>query len=82
MNLMFIADCHFRETAPICRTDNFLETQYIKLTYIKDMASQYNVKYIFQAGDLLDTYKVSITFLNWLIDNLPVMYVIVGNHIF
>jgi predicted phosphodiesterase len=80
MNLLFIADCHFRETKPICRIDDFIITQLDKINFIKKVSEEYKVKYIFQAGDLLDTYKVSISFLNWLIDNLPYMYCIVGNH--
>ena len=52
------ADWHLRDTQPICRTDDFWESQWIKAYYISAIQKRYKCP-IIHAGDLFHTWKTS-----------------------
>lgn len=52
------ADWHLRDTQPICRTDDFWESQWIKAYYISAIQKRYKCPVI-HAGDLFHTWKTS-----------------------
>jgi len=74
------ADWHLRESIPVCRTDNFIATQWAKVLYISELQKQLQCPVI-HAGDLFDHWKPSPYLLSCAIQNLPdQFYTIYGNH--
>ena len=59
---LLCADLHIRGTVPICRTDNYLETQDMKLDKLTGIAKQYEIP-ILCAGD----FSNSAEWPNWLL---------------
>lgn len=79
-NAIICADIHSQDKTPECRTDDFIETQKRKITFISDLQDSYGGIPIFNAGDLLDTWKSSPEVLGWLIRKLKNFYTIAGQH--
>lgn len=82
------ADWHLRDTQPICRTDDFWESQWIKANYIMELQRKYGCPVI-HAGDLFHTWKTSpyllsasISFFNQFSEfkNGPAFLTVYGNH--
>jgi predicted phosphodiesterase len=77
---IFVSDIHFREDKPLCRKDNFLETQIRKMNWLSNLQKEYNTP-IYNAGDLLHKWKVTPYLISLLIDILPdEFYSVYGNH--
>ena len=73
-------DLHLTEDTPICRTDNFQEAQWRKLTFIKQLQEEHDCP-VLCAGDLLDFWKPSPFLLSKIIEHLPKQfYTVLGNH--
>ena len=64
------ADIHIREDAPLCRTDDFWETQIRKILFLKQQQEKYKCP-VFIAGDIFDHWKPSPFLLGWVLENLP-----------
>lgn len=80
VDLILTSDWHLRETVPVCRTDNFWNTQWNKVQFIKELQEKYNCPVI-HAGDLFHHWKPSPFLLSKTIEFLPRMfYTIYGNH--
>jgi DNA repair exonuclease SbcCD nuclease subunit len=74
------SDWHLREDTPICRIDNYWETQWKKVDFIKDLQQKYDCP-ILHAGDLFDYWKPSPYLLSETIKHLPKQfYTIYGQH--
>lgn len=74
------ADIHLREDTPICRTDNFEETQWGKLRFISELQEEHDC-IVLHSGDLFHHWKPSPSLLSKTIDALPEMfYTVYGNH--
>lgn len=74
------ADWHLREDIPICRTDNFLDTQIQKMQFIQKLQNKHNCPVI-HAGDLFHHWKPSPFLLTQAFLWLPEkFYTIYGNH--
>lgn len=77
------ADWHIRATKPRCRTDDYLETQDKKVTFIFNLAKKYNCP-IFVAGDLSEDAQWPNWLLRWFIHKIKKykvqIYVIPGQH--
>jgi len=74
------ADWHLRETVPVCRTDNFWQTQWDKVDQIRRLQVKYNCPVI-HAGDLFDHWKPSPHLLSKAFLCLPERFwTIYGNH--
>lgn len=76
------ADFHLREPekTPICRTDNFWETQWKKLEFIRELQRKHDCP-VFHAGDLFDHWKPSPMLISYAIENLPKkFFTVLGNH--
>jgi DNA repair exonuclease SbcCD nuclease subunit len=76
------ADWHLREPEknPICRTDNFWETQWKKVKFISNLQEQHDCP-VFHAGDLFDHWKPSPYLLSMAITHLPKDFrTVYGNH--
>lgn len=79
-DLILTADWHLRDTQPVCRTDNFWETQWNKVKFISDLQKKYDCP-IVHAGDLFDHWKPSPFLLSETIKQLPKQfYTVYGNH--
>lgn len=77
------SDWHLREpnANPVCRTDNFYETQWKKIAFIKRIQAENGMCPIIHAGDLFHHWKPSPELLSKTIINLPKnFYTIYGNH--
>lgn len=78
---IFTADWHLREDQPICRTDNFWETQWRKIDFIKQLQIENNDCPVIHAGDLFNHWKPSPHLLSETILHLPNnFHTIYGNH--
>ena len=64
------SDIHLRDSSPICRTDDFIETQTRKLKWLSDLQEKYNVP-ILCGGDLFNYHKPSPWLLGYALRNLP-----------
>jgi len=77
------ADWHLREDQPICRTDDFWETQWRKIRFIAELQNDNNNCPIIHAGDLFNHWKPSPWLLSMALLNLPdgnTFYTVCGNH--
>lgn len=80
MKYILTADNHFQYNQPICRTDNFIETQIKKIQWLSDLKAKHNA-IILNAGDILHKPRVEKQELfSLLLNNLPEMYGVAGNH--
>jgi predicted phosphodiesterase len=74
------SDWHLRETNPVCRTDNYWNTQWRKVDFISDLQKQYDCL-VLHAGDLFDHWKPSPFLLSETIRHLPnKFYTVYGQH--
>ena len=79
-SLILCSDFHIREDQPICRTDNFFETQWKKIDFIASIQLKYNCP-VLHAGDLFHHWKPSPFLLSETMKHLPKMFfTIYGNH--
>ena len=67
---ILMADIHLREDKPVCRSDNFWETQWIKLGFVKRLQEEYDC-IILNAGDLYHNWKPSPYLLSETMKYLP-----------
>jgi DNA repair exonuclease SbcCD nuclease subunit len=64
------ADWHLTESNPVCRTDDYWETQWEKISFIRELQNEHEIP-ILLAGDLFDKWKVSPRLESYAIWNLP-----------
>lgn len=67
---IFTADWHLTDSQPICRTDDYIETQKGKIQFIQELQEEHDIPVLF-AGDLFDKWKVSPRLESYAIYNLP-----------
>ncbi len=81
VDAILCADIHLREDTPTCRIDvDFIETQFEKLLYIKDLQQKYQCP-VLHSGDLFHNWKASPYLLSRIIQALPEsFYTVYGNH--
>ena len=73
-------DWHLQESQPVCRLDDFWETQWQKVDFIWDLQKKHNCPVI-HSGDLFDHWKPSPMLLSKTIERLPYdFWTIYGNH--
>lgn len=74
------ADWHLQDTTPICRLDDFWETQWSKVDFISKLQKTHNCP-VLHAGDLFDYWKPSPMLLAKTIEHLPNQFwTVYGNH--
>lgn len=74
------SDWHLRETAPVCRTDDFWEAQWNKVDYVSELQYEYDCP-VFHAGDLFHHWKPSPYLLSQTLAHLPKkFYTVYGQH--
>ena len=80
VDAILTADWHLRDSQPICRTDNFFETQWNKVCYIADLQEKYDCP-VLHAGDLFHFWKPSPYLLSHALQLMPKDFITVyGNH--
>lgn len=80
VDAIFVADIHLREDLPVCRTDDFYEAQFFKLSQISRLQEEYNCP-VLHSGDLFHHWKPSPSLLTRTIESLPdQFYSVFGNH--
>lgn len=73
-------DWHLQDSSPVCRLDNFRETQKSKLQFISELSDRYRCSVI-HSGDLFDYWKASPELLTFAFKYLPNDFrTIYGNH--
>lgn len=73
-------DIHLREDTPICRTDEFQQTQFDKLLFIASLQREHNCP-VLCSGDLFDKAKPSLEFFSLVLQLIPdEFYTVYGNH--
>jgi predicted phosphodiesterase len=79
-DIIFFADAHLRLDIPVCRTDDFENSEWKKLDFISDLQKKYDCP-IYCSGDLLHAWRASPELLSKIIEHLPNnLYVVMGNH--
>jgi len=66
---ILVSDCHLRESTPLCRTDDFWETQNKKIDFLFDLAKKEKCP-IFIAGDIGQKPRWSCRLLEWFISKI------------
>jgi DNA repair exonuclease SbcCD nuclease subunit len=79
---IILSDIHLRDTQPICRKDDFWETQIKKLKWLKSFHKSIGTNVpVLCAGDVFHEWKTSPKLINMALDYLPnKMISIPGNH--
>lgn len=78
---IIVSDLHLSDTTPVSRTDDFLETQRIKLEWLCDLQQKHGDCVVLNSGDLFDFWKISPWLASMAFKYLPRnMIVIPGNH--
>lgn len=79
---LILSDIHLRDTQPICRKDDFWETQKKKLKWLKSFHKSIGPDIpVLCAGDVFHEWKTSPKLINMALDHLPNnMISIPGNH--
>ena len=79
-NAILTADWHLRESTPICRTDDFWQTQWNKVRFIAQLQAHHGCP-VLNSGDLFDFWKPSPFVLQMALKEMPnQMHVVWGNH--
>ncbi len=74
------SDWHLREDTPTCRTDNFWDAQWKKVSYLRELQQKYDCP-VFHAGDLFHHWKPSPYLLSTSMLFLPYQfYSVHGQH--
>ena len=80
VDAILTADWHLRDSQPLCRTDNFMNTQIKKVQYIRDLQQRYRCP-VLHAGDLFHFWKPSPFLLSLALLNMPDnFHTVYGNH--
>jgi DNA repair exonuclease SbcCD nuclease subunit len=80
VDFILTADWHLREDTPICRTDNFWQTQWKKVDFIAELAEKYKCP-VLHSGDLFHHWKPSPYLLSMCVEHLPkTFWTVYGNH--
>jgi len=85
---IIVSDIHLRDTQPVCRLDDFIETQIKQLQWLSELKADICVKShrnssdvpILCGGDIFDKWKASPFLMGVAIDYLPFMTTTIGNH--
>lgn len=70
MKLLLTGDLHLRHNAPKNRMDDFVKTQWRKLSWILKQSEEENCSYILQPGDFYNTWKIPHSLEKVVIDTL------------
>lgn len=74
---IIVSDIHLRDSHPVCRTDDFFETQFRKLQFVKDLQRRYNCP-VLHGGDLFHHPYPSPHLLSRAIEHIPDRFLTVG----
>ena len=78
MKFNLCGDLHFRSDAPECRLDNYMLSQERILEFMREREGTWLC-----SGDVVHRArerKEPLTFTNWLMERIPEMYGVLGNH--
>jgi len=76
---ILISDMHIRLDAPECRTDDYVASQTSKLAFLSHMGKETNAP-IIHAGDLFDYWNVTPNVISYMLEHLPEMWSVPGQH--
>ncbi len=77
---ILVGDLHLREDQPTCRTDDFLEVQDRKLTWLRSLQEEHQCP-VYCAGDVFQHWKASPFLISFALSALPDnFHTVYGNH--
>jgi len=77
---ILMADNHLCDAVPVCRTDDFHSAMWAKQAFISELQQKYRCP-IFDAGDVFDKWRPSLTLLAKCVRKMPDEYhTVAGNH--
>jgi DNA repair exonuclease SbcCD nuclease subunit len=77
---ILLSDVHLREDQPICRTDDYWQSQWRKMDFISDLQKRYSCP-VLCGGDLFDKSRPSLNLVRETILHLPnQFYTCYGQH--
>jgi|AntRauTorckE6833_2_1112554.scaffolds.fasta_scaffold15198_3 putative phosphoesterase len=77
---ILFADAHLRQTIPLNRKDDFLQSMWRKIDFISALQEKYDCP-VLHAGDLFNHWKTSPFLMTLAIQRMPKkFYSVVGNH--
>jgi DNA repair exonuclease SbcCD nuclease subunit len=85
VKLLITGDWHLRATAPESRVDDFVETQFGKMSAVVELAAREKCAAILQPGDMCDhphlpKYLISRYIRLFLETSAPPIYTVLGQH--
>lgn len=80
VDAILTADWHLREDVPVCRTDDFAQAQWDKLSFIHALQDTFQCP-VLLAGDMFNIWRSSLALVNKSMSYLPAgLKTIYGNH--
>ena len=80
VSAIIVGDIHYRDDQPRCRLDNFWETQKRKALWLKGLWIDYGRPLVLQPGDVFHRWKSSPQVISAVLEYLPPMVTVPGNH--
>lgn len=77
---IIIGDIHYRDSQPVCRTDDFWETQKRKALWLRGLWEELGRPVVLQPGDVFHHWKSSPQVIRAVLEYLPPMICVAGNH--
>lgn len=79
-DLLIVGDLHLRDDQPLCRTDDFWETQLNKLMWLRKFWIGLGRPRILQPGDVFHRWRSSPQVITLALEKSPPMICVPGNH--
>lgn len=78
---IFVSDIHLTDSCPVSRTDDYIETQRVKLAFLQKLSEKNNNCVILNAGDLFHHWKASPWLCLFTYQHLPRPFITIpGQH--
>lgn len=77
---IIVGDIHYRDDQPVCRTDDFWETQKRKAVWLRGLWEDNGKPIVLQPGDVFHRWKSSPQVISTVLKYFPPMITIPGNH--
>ncbi len=77
---LIVGDIHYRDSQPKCRLDDFWETQKRKALWLRELWEECGRPLVLQPGDVFHHWKSSPQVIRAVLEYLPPMVCVAGNH--
>ena len=80
VSAIIVGDIHYRDDQPRCRLDDFWKTQKRKALWLRELWEDYGRPLVLQPGDVFHRWKSSPQVISAVLEYLPPMVTVPGNH--